>query len=168
MTMSVTATGQPYVADEHRTLDWESLVAQLDRGETVYTLSTVRPDGSPHATTVLAIWMDGVPYFCTRAESRKGRNLVHNPRCVLSAVTDRLDFVLEGDSRQVKDEQELSRVADQYRTIYGWHPEVREGAFYADGAPTAGPPPFTVFQVEPRRAFAFGKDEHFPATRWNF
>ena len=45
---------------------------------------------------------------------------------------------------------------------------VRDGAFYADGAPTAGPPPYEVYEVTPATAFGFPTDETFTATRWRF
>src|ERR1017187_7176346 len=31
----------------------------------VYWLSTVRPDGRPHVTPLLGIWLEGAFYFCT-------------------------------------------------------------------------------------------------------
>ena len=46
--------------------------------------------------------------------------------------------------------------------------KVRDGAFYGDGAPTAGPPPYEVYAVTPATVFGFGEDESFSATRWRF
>jgi hypothetical protein len=45
---------------------------------------------------------------------------------------------------------------------------VRDGAFYADGAPTAGPPPYDVYEVRPTVIFGVGTDESFSAIRWRF
>jgi Pyridoxamine 5'-phosphate oxidase len=42
------------------------------------------------------------------------------------------------------------------------------GAFWADGAPTAGPPPYDVYEVTPMTVFGFGTDETFGATPWGF
>ncbi|MFW6075390.1 MAG: pyridoxamine 5'-phosphate oxidase family protein, partial [Chloroflexota bacterium] len=98
MTMTAPITAQPYDPDDEAVVGWKEVVAYLDGADAVYTLSTVRPDGAPHAATILAVWLDGAPYFCTRAASRKGRNLEHDPRCVLSIVDERLDFVLEGEA----------------------------------------------------------------------
>ncbi|HEV2894753.1 MAG TPA: pyridoxamine 5'-phosphate oxidase family protein, partial [Actinomycetota bacterium] len=69
---------------------------------------------------------------------------------------------------KVADEPTLRRVAEAYAAKYGWRVEVSEGAFHADGAPTAGPPPYEVYAVAPSTAFAFGTDESFSPTRWSF
>jgi hypothetical protein len=56
---------------------------------------------------------------------------------------------------------------------------VRDRAFYGDGAPTAGPPPYAVFELPPAVTFGFpgvtGTDEKgkgnvrfFSPTRWRF
>jgi hypothetical protein len=65
----------------------------------------------------------------------------------------------------------LQSVRDAYEAKYGWPPEVRDGAFDAPyGAPTAGPPPYHVFRIEPEVVFAFGTgDATAPrSTRWRF
>ena len=49
-----------------------------------------------------------------------------------------------------------------------WEIEVRDGVFYASGAPTAGPPPYEVYKVAPTLVFGFGADETFSPTRWRF
>jgi hypothetical protein len=54
---------------------------------------------------------------------------------------DGLDLVVEGTMAKVTDQAWLHRVAEAYETKYGWPVSVRDGAFHADGAPTAGPPP---------------------------
>jgi nitroimidazol reductase NimA-like FMN-containing flavoprotein (pyridoxamine 5'-phosphate oxidase superfamily) len=67
--------------------------AQARRGlrdAEVYWLSTVRPDGRPHVTTLLAVWLDGALYFCTGPGERKARNLAQNPHCIL--MTGRNDL----------------------------------------------------------------------------
>jgi hypothetical protein len=38
----------------------------------------------------------------------------------------------------------------------------------AEGAPTAGPPPYDVYEATPTAAFGFGTDERFVPTRWRF
>src|SRR5688572_13190624 len=47
-------------------------------------LSTVRPDGRPHATGVGVRWHDGDLYFLTSPVSRKGRNLAANSACTIA------------------------------------------------------------------------------------
>jgi len=62
-------------------------------------------------------------------------------------------------------------VADAYASKYEWHVTVRDGVFDAEhGAPTAGPPPYTVYRITPSTVYAFGTDETFASrsTRWRF
>ncbi|HEV2928369.1 MAG TPA: pyridoxamine 5'-phosphate oxidase family protein [Propionibacteriaceae bacterium] len=50
--------------------EWAKALADL-QGAEVYWLSTVRPDGRPHVTPLLGIWLDGALYFCTGPSERK-------------------------------------------------------------------------------------------------
>jgi nitroimidazol reductase NimA-like FMN-containing flavoprotein (pyridoxamine 5'-phosphate oxidase superfamily) len=43
---------------------WSQARDGLEAAE-VYWLSTVRPDGRPHVTPLIAVWLDGALYFCT-------------------------------------------------------------------------------------------------------
>ncbi len=46
---------------------------------------------------------------------------------------------------------------------------MRDGAFHdAEGAPTAGPPPYDVYEVTAETAYGFGTDGTFAPTRWRF
>ena len=44
--------------------EWPQARGRVEDAE-VYWLSTVRPDGRPHVTTLLGVWLDGALYFCT-------------------------------------------------------------------------------------------------------
>jgi hypothetical protein len=77
--------------------------------------------------------------------------------------------VVEGEAARVKDESKLQRVAHAYAEKYAWQVTVRNAALDADfGAPTAGPPPYAVYELTPSTAFGFGTDETFSPTRWRF
>jgi hypothetical protein len=92
-----------------------------------------------------------------------------DPHCVIAASKDALDLVVEGEATKVSGEVRLHRVAEAYMSKYGWPVTVRECAFYADGAPTAGPPPYAVYEVIPQTAFGFPTEEGmFRPTRWRF
>ena len=93
---------------------------------------------------------------------------MRDARCVLTAASHPLHLVVEGTAVPVRDEATLQCVADAYAAEYDWLVTVRDGAFYADGAPTGGPPPYDVYAVAPTLAFAFGTDESVGATRWRF
>jgi nitroimidazol reductase NimA-like FMN-containing flavoprotein (pyridoxamine 5'-phosphate oxidase superfamily) len=131
-------------------------------------LGTTGADGRPHVVPVGAVWMDGAYYFSAGERTRKGRNLASNPRCVVTFSSRDLDIVVEGNAVKLTDEAKLRRVAEVYAAS-GWKPTVRDGAFYAEfSAPSAGPPPWHVYEVTPTTVFGLGTDEPYGATRWRF
>jgi general stress protein 26 len=143
---------------------WAEARGHLEKAE-IYWLATVRPDGRPHVTPLLSVWLDGALYFCTGPDERKAKNLAHNPHCVITTgcnVLSGLDLVVEGAAVEVSDEVRLQRVAEIYASKYDWHYTVREGALYGEGGRTL------VYEVAPATAFGFGKGEQFSQTRWRF
>ncbi len=131
-------------------------------------LATVDPDGRPHVMPLGVLWVDDAFYFNSGAGTRKAKNLVHNPRCVLTVATHGFDLIVEGEAAKVTDEAKLNRIVEAY-TAQGWQPIVRDGALYAEySAPSAGPPPWDVYEVKPATVFALGTAEPYGATRWRF
>jgi hypothetical protein len=147
---------------------WAIADEQLGRAE-IYWLGTVRPDGRPHVTPLIAIWRDGTLYFCTGAGERKAKNIARNARCTVTtgcnSLNQGLDIVIEGDAARVSDEPTLRRIAAAYEAKYGsaWHFDVRDGAFHGDEGNVA-----LLFAVIPSKAFGFGKGAPFSQTRWRF
>ena len=137
-------------------------------GAEVYWLSTVRPDGRPHVTPLIAVWHDGALSFCTGATERKAKNLEHNPHVILTtgsnALGEGLDLVVEGDARRITDDARLHALADAYESKYGedWHFDVRDGTFHQ------GDIEALVYEVAPTTAFGFGRGERYSQTRWRF
>ena len=158
-----------FSSDDAIPTPWTQACERLEEAE-VYWLSTVRPDGRPHVTPLVAVWLDGALYFATGPDERKAKNLARNLRCVVTTgrnVLDGLDLVIEGDAAVVSDEARLWRVADRYASKYDppFHFTVRDGAFYGeDGEGGAA----VVYQVTPTKAFGFGKGASFSQTRWRF
>lgn len=145
-------------------VSWTEGREQLEKAQT-YWVVTVRPDGRPHVTPLISVWLDGALYFTTGASERKARNLLDNPHCILmTGCNDMqgLDVVVEGDAVKVSDAGKLERVADSLVTKYGWHFTARDGALYGDGGRAE------VYEVAPVTAFGFGKGEPFSQTRWRF
>lgn len=131
-------------------------------------LATTDADGAPHVVPVGAIWVDGRYYFTSGPGTRKSRNLARDPRCVVTAAVPGLDMVVEGEATQVTDDATLQRIAGEYAS-HGWAPTVQDGAFTHEfSAPSAGPPPWHLYEVRPIRAFGLGTDEPYGATRWRF
>jgi general stress protein 26 len=145
---------------------WREGSESLAKAE-IFWLATVRPDGRPHITPLLSVWMDGALYFCTGAGERKAKNLAQNPYCVLltgcNALNEGLDLVVEGEARRTRDEAALQRLADLYAAKYtGWHFTVRDGAFWGEGGEAL------VYELAPATAFGFGRGEMYSQTRWQF
>ncbi len=131
-------------------------------------LATMRPDGRPHVMPLGVLWVDGALYFNAGATTRKAKNLAHNPNCTITVATHGFDLVVEGEAVRVTDEAKLQRIAEVYAS-QGWQPTVRDGALYAEfSAPSAGPPPWDVYEVTPVTVFALGTAEPYGATRWRF
>ena len=131
-------------------------------------LSTVRPDGRPHTTGVGALWIDDRFYFTSGAKTQKSQNLAQNPNCVISVALADLDLVVEGTATRVTDEATLERLAKAY-AAQGWPATARDGALTAEySAPSAGPPPWDLYEVIPKTAFGVATKEPFGATRWRF
>lgn len=155
-------------SDENATATpWAQARDELERAET-YWLSTVRADGRPHVTTLLAVWQDEAIYFCTGAEEQKARNLEYNRNCALttgaSALREGLDVVVEGVAERVTDPGTLKRLADAWVAKYGkeWHFGVGDGVFtHPEGGEAL------VFEVAPAKVLGFRKGE-YSQTTWRF
>ena len=125
----------------------------------------MRPNGRPHVTPLLSVWLDGAAHFCTGPDEQKARNMARSPLCALIAGSDApdgLDVVIEGEAVRVTDEARLRRLADAWVAKYGedWRFDVRDGAFSHAGGTAL------VFEIAAATAFAFGKGDVYSQTRW--
>jgi nitroimidazol reductase NimA-like FMN-containing flavoprotein (pyridoxamine 5'-phosphate oxidase superfamily) len=140
-------------------------------GSEVFWLTTVRSDGRPHVTPLLAVWSDDALYFTTGPTEQKAKNLEQNPQCILTTgnngLEDGLDLVVEGAAVKVGDEAELRRVSDTYESKYGRHFTSPEGTWFGLGDAIRGGG-VLVYRVAPEKALAFGKGAQFSQTRWRF
>jgi hypothetical protein len=167
LTQPMTPVAQGYTDAEDPGLPWTVGLDELDRSVTFWA-ATIHPGGRPHVVPVLAIVVDGMIHFVAGPGTRKARNLARDPGISITTHGGSLDLVLEGVARRVTDGPVLASVADAYASKYGWQVTIRDGAFHAAGAPTAGPPPYHAYRVTPHRAFGFPAEENAPATRWTF
>ena len=75
-----------------------------------------------------------------------------------NAYSNGLDVVLEGEAVQVRDREKLADLAEAWVAKYGgeWRFDVAAGGFrHSSGEGVAD-----VFRIEPRTAFAFGKNRY--------
>jgi hypothetical protein len=142
-------------------IDWDEAV-RLFAAERWYWLATTGGEGHPHLRPMLAVYLDERIYSTTSPAARKGRDLASRPSAALAARAPAIDIVIEGPVAWIDDRQRLERVAEAYRDKYDWPVTVTADlAFDAPyGAPTAGPPPYRVYEVTPTIAYAFGTDNH--------
>ena len=103
---------------------------------------------------VWGVWTDGAFYFSTGRKSRKGRNLAANPACTITNDDGEEAVILEGVAEEVKEADELERMAAAYKKKYKMDPRVMKEP---------------IFVVRPRTVFGF-IEKTFPktATRWRF
>jgi hypothetical protein len=150
---------------------WAVGLEQIIDADTFW-LSTVRPDGRPHVTPLIAVWHGDAIWFTTGPDERKAKNLAENSSCVLTTgrsdlVDGGLDIVLEGTAEQVTNEAELDPIAQAFAAKYGteiWNFAVRDGAF--SDREMGGRA--IVFRVQPVRGLGFRKGETFSQTTWSF
>lgn len=145
---------------------WAETARALAEAE-LYWLSTVRSDGRPHVTPVLAVWRDDTAFVCSGPTEQKVANLATNPQCVLTTgrnlLHEGLDVVLEGATVRVRDTDRLHALADVWEGKYSsdWHFDVRDGAFDGPGGPAY------VYAIRPTTVFAFRKGS-YSQTRYRF
>jgi nitroimidazol reductase NimA-like FMN-containing flavoprotein (pyridoxamine 5'-phosphate oxidase superfamily) len=147
---------------------WEETRSVLESAQ-LFWISTVRADGRPHVTPVVAVWAEGALHFCTGAEEQKFANLRANPHVVLTTGCNRwdegLDVVVEGEAVRVTDEDRLRRLAKAWTTKWEgqWQFAVRDGSFQHQPGGAA-----IVFSVTPSKVFAHAKGDPFGATTHRF
>jgi hypothetical protein len=156
----------------HPPIPWSRAEQQLEAAvggmDAHFFLATVRPDGRPHVAGVGALWVDGKFYIVSGPGTRKSRNLAERADCVISVNLPDLDVVVEGTAMKVTDEPTLQRLAERY-AAQGWPATVKDGAFTAPySAPSAGPPPWYLYEFTPTTAFGVSTAEPHGAMRWRF
>src|SRR5437870_2222526 len=64
MTEPVTSLDDRFSDPAASATSWEATVRALEAGE-IFWITTVRGDGRPHVTPLVAVWLDGALHFCT-------------------------------------------------------------------------------------------------------
>ncbi len=146
---------------------WDAARRTLETAE-LFWISTVRSDGRPHVTPLVAVWLDGAIHFSTGATEQKAINLAANPHVILTTGCNHwnqgVDVVVEGDAVQVTDDAVLERLAEAWATKWDgrWQFGARGGRFHHESGGDA-----LVFGVTPNKILAFGKG-NFSHTRHRF
>lgn len=122
-----------------------------------YWVSTVSPDGRPHATPVDGLWLDGQLYFGGSPETRRHRNLLANSAACIH-LEEAMDVViLHGDVHELHEPATslTVRLAEASTKKYGYAPQPED---FGKGG---------VWVFRPHVVLAW---KQFPkdATRWQF
>ena len=149
-----------------RPTSWQDTLTAINRAE-IFWISTVRTDGRPHVTPLVAVWLDDALHFSTGAGEQKALNVANNSRVALitgaSDWQSGLDVVVEGEAMRVTDPEQLQRLADAWAQKWDgrWRYSVDDEGFRHEVGTAL------VFAVRPRKVLAFAKGT-FSHTRHRF
>jgi pyridoxamine 5'-phosphate oxidase-like protein len=124
-----------------------------------YWVASVWPDGRPHMMPVWGMWHEDELWFSSSNPSRKARNLIADPRCVVTTEDANNPVVVEGSARLIISPAELATMLalenKKYSTDYGI--EMLDPKLNAS------------FRVRPRWVFGLMEGDFTGSpTRWDF
>jgi general stress protein 26 len=157
MISPVTTLDQRFSDPKAEPITWEETKRAIEISE-LFWLTTVRADGRPHSTPVVAVWDDGALHFTAGSEEQKSVNLRTNAHVLLTTGCndwrEGVDIVVEGEALQTTDQVMLERLVEAWHAKWDgrWEYSARDGHFYH----SAG---FEVlaFSVVPIKVLAFAK-----------
>jgi general stress protein 26 len=171
MRTPVTKLNEEYSSPGATATGWQETCGVLEAAQ-LFWISTVRADGRPHVTPVVAVWAGDALWFTTGRNEQKFLNLQSHPHVVMTTGCNTwdggLDVVVEGQAVQVTDDAVLEPIALVFNRKWDgehWRYKAQGGAFrdLDDGSGEA-----LVFSVTPTKVFAHSKGEPFGATRHRF
>ncbi len=117
-----------------------------------YWIVTTKPNAAPHAAPVWGLWADDAVVFSTSRESRKGRNLLRDPRVVIHLESGDEVVIVEGEVEGTSLDDAL---ADAYEAKYAHRPGSEPGGVW--------------LRLRPRFAYAWLESDYpRTATRFSF
>jgi nitroimidazol reductase NimA-like FMN-containing flavoprotein (pyridoxamine 5'-phosphate oxidase superfamily) len=159
-----TTLDQRFSAPGAKAAAWQDTARILEDAQLSW-ICTVRADGRPHLTPLVAVWLDDTLYFSTGPAEQKAVNLRGNPHVLLLTGCARwdegVDVVAEGEAVEINDEALLTRLAQAWARKWDgqWQYQVKEGRFEHQGGSVL------VFAVRPAKILAFAKAPQFAQTR---
>jgi nitroimidazol reductase NimA-like FMN-containing flavoprotein (pyridoxamine 5'-phosphate oxidase superfamily) len=162
MTTPVTSLDTRFSAPDAVATSWDETRGVLETAE-LFWISTVRADGRPHVTPLVAVWCEGALHFTTGPTEQKALNLTGNRHVILTTGCngwdEGLDVVVEGDAARVTDDETLNRLAAAWSAKWDgrWKWRVGAGCFHQDDDDDVSAQPVHVFSVAPAKVLAFAK-----------
>jgi general stress protein 26 len=139
-------------------LPWSWAEERLSTSRNYWVVSSW-PEGRPHAMPVWGVWQESEFWFSSSAGSRKSRNLMRDPRCVVTTEDANDPVVLEGLAELVTAPEALERVLRLENQKYGTD----------YGIEMLDPQLNATFRVRPTWAFGLRQDDFQGSpTRWQF
>lgn len=137
-------------------LDWSHVTERMTAAQN-YWISTVSPEGHPHATPVWGLWVDNKLYFGGGPMTKRSRNLNENPAICIHLESGSDVVILHGEARPMTkpDPELITRLIDMSGEKYGYRPKPEE---------YGGPGGFVFLPSVVLAWTQFPKD----ATRWRF
>ena len=172
MSEPVTSVDRRFSEPDAPATSWDDTRELLASAE-LFWLATVRADGRPHVTPLVAVWADGTIYFCTGEAEQKAINMQANRHVVLLTGCNRWDegwdVVVEGTADRVTDRDVLKHLAELWTTKWDgrWNYVVGDGHFLHPDDRGEPPETILVFAVTPAKVLAFAKGS-FSHTRHRF
>jgi general stress protein 26 len=146
---------------------WQTTLQALKTAELSW-ITTVRHDGRPHVSPLVAVWFDAALWFSTGPTEQKAVNLRTNRNVIVTTGCNSwdqgLDVVVEGEATREIDDGVLTQLAKAWTAKWDgrWQYQVRDGAFHDDPGGEV-----LVFRVTPSKILAFGKGT-FTHTSYRF
>lgn len=150
-------------ATAHSWADTQKILATAE----LSWISTVRRDGRPHVTPLVAVWDQGSLYFTSGPDEQKSVNLKDNDAVAVTTGSDDwdrgADVVVEGRATRVTNPEVLQRLARKWEEKWDgrWQFEAGDEAFEYPGGKSL------VYEVTPVRILVFGRGT-FSHTRHLF
>lgn len=158
MSTPTTSLDERYSSPTAIATTWPATQDELASAE-LFWLSTVRADGRPHVTPLVAVWALDQLHFTTGDTEQKAANLRANPHVILTTGCNDwrtgIDVVVEGIAQRATDQSVLDTVAKAFLPKWDgdWAYTTEDGKFLHPGG-------FQVelYSVTPTKVFAFAKD----------
>jgi hypothetical protein len=141
---------------------WEETRRVLETAD-LFWISTVRTDGRPHVTPLVAVWHDGALHLSAKDTAQQTANRRATPHVSLTTGSNQvlgLRVVVQGDAVRSTEQEPLERFAAVWATKWdgaSWLYQVRNGSFcLSDEDARVIVDANLVFSVLPTQVFAFG------------
>jgi PPOX class probable F420-dependent enzyme len=122
-----------------------------------YWLATTWPDGRPHVMPVWCVWDGSALWLSTALRSRKARNLLADPRCVVTTQDPSNPVIVEGVASFERDPAAIARFVALLSAKYDHSTDLDD------------PDVTATIRVAPSRAFGLADEDLVAtATRWTF